>query len=206
MDEETVIHLLSRIVKHILADLDLPWTSEQQQEVSDRLSDAAWRGLILLLRQTLATDRSVILDEFGRFEKAPSGWVFEPAASLVEATALQLPPTAGYISLAHEALYRLEQGLELIKAVPTDVELPRSKTQIELDAALGGLTRNILSQRIKQFADTVAARADELSAAGLSRAPQSAERAHDMPPSPPQQERGSQPPAEEGPSLGYASE
>ena len=135
MDERTLLRLLTQIVNRFLADVgtELITDTSRRTELSKRLAEVAWNGLILLMRQCLAAGKPMILDELGRFEKRTrdDNWKFVPASSLEHAYALNLPVEEGYHRLARRALICLGEAKDLLDGIGGDLDVPVSDKELE---------------------------------------------------------------------------
>lgn len=124
MHEKTILKLLSHTIGQIIDQtVRQEWSVDQKNELSAHLADAAWNGLILMIRNCLANNQPAIIEEFGRFEHTNDGWSFQPAASLLEGATLKMPSMEGHQLLAHQALFYLQETLDIVKKIPEDVKL-----------------------------------------------------------------------------------
>jgi len=157
MDETTTLRLMSHLVGQIINHYDSEGNInvEQRKQFSDKVAEAAWEGLVVMMRQSFAASESVVLEHVGRFEKRGEQWIFSPAASLAEADAVSLPPQEGREQLANHALFYLEQGEEILERIPRDVEI-RLKVRVGeevIRAAAGyGIESPRLSEAIRRVA------------------------------------------------------
>ncbi len=123
MKEETTLALLSQFMKKLLNHCDQNWDPEELGELSERLADAAWNALILFVRLSLTRGEPATFEEIGRFERTDTGVHFEPAASLLEAAALDLKTGKGRTWTAERAVFYLTQGVDLLETIPENLEL-----------------------------------------------------------------------------------
>lgn len=122
MDEQIIMRFLSNIISRYLDQVDHDWQVDQKKEISERIAEKAWDGLILLLRQTLLETTTVTLSELGRFERNGMEWKFWPAASLEEAAAFTLPAEEGYRASGQSVLHFLRSARELLEVIPSDIQ------------------------------------------------------------------------------------
>src|SRR5438067_2416724 len=121
MDERVLLELLTSLVGRYLIR-----SSSQQRVPADLASDianAAWDGLILLLRQTLVTENVVTLPDLGIFERIGDGWSFSPAAGLTEAASLRVPPEAGQAEIAAMLVIHVAAAERLLDNLSRDIRV-----------------------------------------------------------------------------------
>ena len=120
MDEQ---HLL-RLLRHIIEQL-LPNESElsDRELLTQRIAEACWDGLILLMRNAVGSQTEICLEGFGYFFRHEDEWWFRPAAPIVEAQALELERERGSQFLAERALFFLRQGVSILELIPEDINL-----------------------------------------------------------------------------------
>ena len=124
MDDVTIRVLLSRFIRQALLDARAETIDDDQ--FAEAVASAAWNSLIYLLRQSFVQKDRLTLQELGEFVRESGSWQFHPAASLAEADAFQLPAMEGRMRLARLALFHLDQGRDLARSIPRDVENPRA--------------------------------------------------------------------------------
>src|SRR6266853_5538649 len=112
MNQTTVRALLSRLTGQLIVYFSEEGQISETKEFAERLAVATWEGLILLLRQSIAYNDEVLLEEVGLFQKFSDQWFFEPAASLTEVDAMKLSPREEHQYLAQKALFYLSQGTD----------------------------------------------------------------------------------------------
>lgn len=121
MDEAAVIALLGHLTKQVLAEADAQWTSDAREMLAERIADGSWNGLLLLMREGLARDGTLLLHEFGRFRRTESGISFHPAESLLSAASLNLPADEGAGWLAKRALFYLNEATKILATFSSDL-------------------------------------------------------------------------------------
>jgi hypothetical protein len=150
MDDITIRVLLSRFIKQAILDARTETIDDDQ--FAEAVASAAWNSLIYLLRQSVIQQDRVTLQEVGELVKESGSWKFHPAASIAESDAFRMPATEGRKQLARLALFHLEQGRDLARSIPKDVENPRAaetwkyssvKMAEEPDATLAGELRKV---------------------------------------------------------------
>jgi hypothetical protein len=124
MDDVTIRALLSRFIKQALNDARSEAVDDDA--FTEALASAAWNSLIYLLRQSFLQQTRINLEQVGEFVNESGKWTFHPAASLAEADVFRLPPTEARKQMARLALFHLDQGMELARGIPKDVENPRA--------------------------------------------------------------------------------
>lgn len=118
MNEAHLLRVLSRLVYQQIEMFDHGLTDEQVQELAGQVAEGAWNGLILLLRENLATGSFIALHEFGLIALTAEGdYTFEPAASLAQAGSLSLPRDVGNVALAERAVFYLTESLRLVRTL-----------------------------------------------------------------------------------------
>ena len=155
MDDITIRVLLSRFIKQALQDARTETIDDDQ--FAEAVASAAWNSLIYLLRQSLVQQDRVTLQEVGEFVKESGNWKFHPAASLAEADAFTLPAANGRKQLARLALFHLDQGIDLARSIPKDVDNPRAPERwrylpvIEVEAADATLASELRKVAVEIF-------------------------------------------------------
>jgi hypothetical protein len=158
MDENTILKLLSSLAKQLVDQFNEGRSDKQQWELANRMAEVTWEGLIFMMRQLLASGEDVILNDLGCFKKREEQWIFEPAASLAEAEAINISMAEAYQKLAHQTLFYLKEGTELLGKIPRDLELesaPLTKSERQT-REIFGLMENVetrLSADIKLVVD-----------------------------------------------------
>lgn len=122
MNEQIVIQQLSAVIQKFFNSLEMDLSDEESSEMSERLAEVAWSGLIFLLRQQFSKSRDVFLTGIGRFGFAEDGWKFEPDASLQHAFMLSLTPKEAHGLLADASIYYLSQAQSVVSNIPSDVK------------------------------------------------------------------------------------
>jgi hypothetical protein len=120
MMQSTVRSLLTRLTEQLVVYFLEDGQIKHQDEFVARLADGAWDGLILLLRQSIATEDEVMLEEIGVFRKNENRWEFHPAASLLEVDAMKLSEEDESKQLAQTSLFYLDQATELLGQLERD--------------------------------------------------------------------------------------
>lgn len=175
MDEQTTLKLMSQLVKQVINRYATgrAIAPEQRDEMAERVAEAAWEGLIVMLRQSFAEGQGVMLEHLGSFQKHKGQWLFMPAASLVEADAASLSEEEAPEMLARQALFYLTEGTEILDRLPKDLALEpqtRVRTVGELrrlimggEVALGLLSDEVrgLAMRLRRLADRLTGAAEE---------------------------------------------
>ena len=67
MNEETLLLLVSKFVEQLLNQVPQSWTEEERSRISRFLAEGAWNGLLILLRESLASALNVAFEDIGRF-------------------------------------------------------------------------------------------------------------------------------------------
>jgi hypothetical protein len=133
MHEKTILTLLSQTVGQVIDQtVNQNWSIEEKNELSTHLADAAWNALIFMMRNCLANNQPVIIEELGRFERTDKGWTFHPAASLLEGATLKMTALEGHPFLAHQALFYLKESLAVMDRIPEDVKLPAEEQALTI--------------------------------------------------------------------------
>jgi len=182
MDETTLRLLLSYAVRALLAERPETERMSDPDLFAKRVADACLDGLVVALRDCLARKEEFLLDEVGVFRPGDQ-WTFEPAASLIEAEATQLPPEDGNLLLARKTLFYLRQGVELLNDCAGDVVIPGTPGSEKMTAAelvvsdLFGETRapRNLSEFLPSLAWRVQRNHRRLTAESVSEVPLTAE-------------------------------
>ena len=118
MTEETLVALLTQLLKPTLRDLPATRTAAQLDAQAAIVADAAWAGLVMLLRQSLATGEPAALADVGHFERTDAEIRFVPAAALLEAASLQKTPADAHVFMIERAVLYLREGMALLQSVP----------------------------------------------------------------------------------------
>jgi hypothetical protein len=133
MTEDTLIALLTQQVKPLLRDLPPNASAETREAIAGEIAEAAWSGLAILLRHSLARGEPAALEEIGHFERTRTGIRFVPAASLLEAASLRDAPADAHAWMVERAVLYLEEGAALLQSVPPEARrLPGDRTEAEL--------------------------------------------------------------------------
>lgn len=142
MDEQHLLNLL----KHIVGRL-LPNDSEtsDRELLTQRIAEACWDGLILLMRSSVCGQAEICLEGLGYFFRHGDEWWFRPAAPIVEAQALELEREQGLQFLAERALFFLRQGVSILALIPEDISL-HSDTSALGETVSDSLRRFIVQQ------------------------------------------------------------
>lgn len=123
MDEKTLVALLTRLALQLIELHDKEGKLERRPELAARLAEATWDGLVFMLRQSIASKETVVLEDVGIFRYDGERCVFVPAASLSEAEAINHKAEEAYKKLTRVVLYHLDQGTALVNVIPHDVSL-----------------------------------------------------------------------------------
>lgn len=120
MDEGHIRDLLEKMISSIL---DSPPDPSEFDDVRQRVAEATWDALILLLRETILQNDTIFIEGLGLFEAGESSWTFQPATTLVELEALKLAPDEGAQLTARRALNLLSEGIAMLELVREDLEV-----------------------------------------------------------------------------------
>ncbi len=155
MNQSTITTLLSRLItqleQHYIDGGD-------RREFADRLAQAAWSGLVMLMRHSFAQSDELLLEEVGHFRKREEAWTFLPAETLLEADSLRLPVEEASTLHAHQVLFYLDTAAALLRDLPHDVELSSAQLTAEekLGRAIFGEQFNrLLSQEVKRRSKSI---------------------------------------------------
>lgn len=130
MDEQKLLMLLSHLTKQLVISFEEEGHLKNPEEFANRLTEAVWDGLISMMRDSLASKQNVVIDDLGAFNKIEDTWQFNPAATLVEGYSLSLNESEGAESIVNQAVFYLEQAINLLKYISYDMEFeaPRIPT------------------------------------------------------------------------------
>lgn len=123
MNQATIKMLLSRLITQLESDY-VERGGARRRELADRLAQAAWSGLVMLMRHSFAESNEMLLEEVGLFRKGEEGWTFIPADTMLEAESLRMPTEAALVTHARQVLFHLDTAAGLLRGMPHDVELP----------------------------------------------------------------------------------
>jgi hypothetical protein len=158
MDEKTVLALLaqliSRYLNHNAGLRDVP------SHLAPDVANAAWDALILLMRQTLVTESTITLADIGVFERYGESWTFAPAATLIEAASLKLPPETGQADIAAMLVFHVQTAERLLDNLSRDIRVSASPPYgLELG---GELYERAVSDVVSELANRLRQKSEDL--------------------------------------------
>lgn len=172
MDERTTVMLLSQVSRQIISQYAPTVPPEQLGECAERVAEATWEALVVMMRRSFARGDSVIIDGVGVFTRSGETWSFSPSAPIARSGAMSLPPSEGREQVVRLALFYLSHGTALVESLPDDrlVSPPPSPSVAYEDAvhAEGGASMLVsgylrrLSAYLRRVANRLSAERPEL--------------------------------------------
>lgn len=159
MDEQAAIDLLTRLIAKFVSKHFVSATLPA--DFPQNVANASWDALILLMRQTLATEHAVILRDLGVFERSADTWNFVPAASLTEVAALKVSVAEGHAQIAAMAVFHLENATRLLNNLPREVRVKTSAPSI-LELLADDTYERAIGDVLRDFSGRLQAKADDL--------------------------------------------